>query len=592
VQVAQVAPEVQPPPIERIDGVHRREPAQPSRTFAPQPSTAPIPYTPLVPEPAPGMPTQVAPVVPIQPGPAYPQVPTTNVVVTPSMVTQAPSVPATPLPEPRSPGVAAPRFPEPTAPVAQPSPIAAVPMPPSLPLIINGPNLEGKAPTLQPQAPQVAAAPVPAPTPDLKPPVPYASTPAAQPEAPAHRTPGSPFLDSAANTSKYASIGQEPAKEPLKIDPAPAPTPVGEPKRTAPSLPFENPSALPTPAGPGIASAPDATKVVSVTEQVVAVPCAPGGCPAGCPDLPNIPCAPGSTTIPACPTCATGDCPPGTSPYSAEDVAKIPTAPTNPALSKFAPKMPPASMQATEPKNRSWLSSWNTPPAPEGYNAFTPAPAPRTGPQPNAGPAYANAWGSTTPQTPPQGYPQGYPQGAPNPMMMARGMPMMPPPGMMPYGMSPYGAIPYPVPYYRPMPTSYAMAPPNAAMDRQSSLQTTTVAAPPANNIVVASTRSALDVPAQLRTLLESAHPSEREMAVLNLSDVDWHVQRRIVPALNEAAVKDPAPLVRAACVAAMVRMHAPAETLQPTLDLLQNDRDIRVRHEVDVARDALSHRQ
>jgi hypothetical protein len=248
--------------------------------------------------------------------------------------------------------------------------------------------------------------------------------------------------------------------------------------------------------------------------------------------------------------------------------------------------MPPP-MQATEPKSRSWLSSWNTPPAPEGYNAFTPPPVPRNGPQPNAGPAYANAWGSTPAQALPQMPPQGYPQGYPNPMMMAGGMPMMPPPGMMPYG-----AMPYPAPYYRPMPTGYAMAPPNAAMDRQSSLQTTTVAPPASNNIVVASARPAFDVPAQLRTLLESAHPSEREMAVLNLSDVDWHVHGRVVPALNEAALKDPAPLVRAAYVAALVRMHAPAETLQPTLDFLQNDRDIRVRHEVDVARDALSHRQ
>ena len=97
--------------------------------------------------------------------------------------------------------------------------------------------------------------------------------------------------------------------------------------------------------------------------------------------------------------------------------------------------------------------------------------------------------------------------------------------------------------------------------------------------------RPGLDVPAQLRTLLESAHPSEREAAVQNLVDADWHVHTRVVPAAS------PMPQSRIrlcssglACVATLVRIHAPVETLRPTLDLLQNDRDIRVRHEVDVA--------
>jgi hypothetical protein len=179
--------------------------------------------------------------------------------------------------------------------------------------------------------------------------------------------------------------------------------------------------------------------------------------------------------------------------------------------------------------------------------------------------------------------------------MMPGGMPMMPgmpmmamapgmAPGMVP-GMTPGMPMAYaPVPYYRPMPNGYAaVMPANPAMDRPSAVQTASA---------VGMNRTAVDVPGNLRALIESVHPSERESAVLALGDVDWRYHTRVLPAVNEAAVKDPAPLVRAACVAALVRMRAPATTLSPTLDLLANDRDIRVRHEVDVARDALSKRQ
>ena len=145
----------------------------------------------------------------------------------------------------------------------------------------------------------------------------------------------------------------------------------------------------------------------------------------------------------------------------------------------------------------------------------------------------------------------------------------------------PYAPTAY-APYYRPMPTGYAMMPPNPAMDRPSSVQTTSA---------VVANRSAVDVPANLRALIESVHPAERESAVLALGEVDWRFHTRVLPAVNEAAVKDSAPLVRAACVAALVRMRAPKETLAPTLDQLANDRDIRVRHEVDVARDSLKQR-
>ena len=269
----------------------------------------------------------------------------------------------------------------------------------------------------------------------------------------------------------------------------------------------------------------------------------------------------------------------------------MPGGPKAPEMTQVAPKlpaMPPQGPPATEPKNKSWLSNWNSPPSgPEPYNAFTPAPAPRTGAQANAAPLYGNAFGVTQPQMPPQANPQGYPMGPTGPMgpmMMAGGMPMMPPPGMIPYG-----ATPYPVPYYRPMPSADRLRGGSAEPGDGSPEQPANGLRGGGNSYV---SRPGLDVPAQLRTLLESAHPSEREAAVQNLGDADWHVHTRVVPALTDAAVKDPAPLVRAACVATLVRIHAPVEALQPTLDVLQNDRDIRVRHEVDVARDVLSHQQ
>ena len=161
VQVAQAAPEVQPPPIERIDGVRRVQPVPatdpvypPHGANAPQLQPGQIPYTPLVPDPAPGtplVPTQ-APNVPFQPNSPY-QVPTADVIVTPSMVSQAPSASATPMPEAQGPIVAAPHFPEPTVPVGPPTPVADRPSrrpghhqraQPSLPLIINGPNARRK----------------------------------------------------------------------------------------------------------------------------------------------------------------------------------------------------------------------------------------------------------------------------------------------------------------------------------------------------------------------------------------------------------------------------------------------------------------
>jgi hypothetical protein len=242
------------------------------------------------------------------------------------------------------------------------------------------------------------------------------------------------------------------------------------------------------------------------------------------------------------------------------EASKLPVIPPAPPATVASTPVPPTPVATAEPKNDSWMPSLSAPDLTQQYNAFT-APRPKQ-------PAGSQANGMSL---------QGYPM---PPMMVPGGMPMMAMapvmnPGMMPMA---YG----PPPFYRQMPTAptaVAVMPANPAMDRPSAVQTASAVVP---------NRTAVDVPGQLRNLSESAHPSERESAVLALGEVDWRFHTRVLPAVNEAAVKDPAPLVRAACVAALVRMRAPKDTLSPTLDFLANDRDIRVRHEVDAARNAL----
>jgi hypothetical protein len=78
--------------------------------------------------------------------------------------------------------------------------------------------------------------------------------------------------------------------------------------------------------------------------------------------------------------------------------------------------------------------------------------------------------------------------------------------------------------------------------------------------------------------------PSEREMAVDQLSRYDWRSQPHLVQALMHAAKSDPAASVRASCVRALGKMKINTLPVVQTVQALKSDSDIRVRQEVEQA--------
>jgi hypothetical protein len=84
-----------------------------------------------------------------------------------------------------------------------------------------------------------------------------------------------------------------------------------------------------------------------------------------------------------------------------------------------------------------------------------------------------------------------------------------------------------------------------------------------------------------LMVLRDSIFPSEREMAVQQLTSIDWRGEPGLVPALVSAAKSDPAPAVRAGCVHALVAMKVNSAPVLEAVQALQTDKDPRVHQEV-----------
>jgi hypothetical protein len=85
-----------------------------------------------------------------------------------------------------------------------------------------------------------------------------------------------------------------------------------------------------------------------------------------------------------------------------------------------------------------------------------------------------------------------------------------------------------------------------------------------------------------LATLHGSMLPSERERAVVMLSQCNWHAEPEAVAAIVNAAKSDPAPAVRVSCVRALARMKVATMPVYETLQELKTDKDIRVRQEAE----------
>jgi hypothetical protein len=223
-------------------------------------------------------------------------------------------------------------------------------------------------------------------------------------------------------------------------------------------------------------------------------------------------------------------------------------------------------------------------------NAFTP-------PEPRGG----NAQGPMMPM-PPMGFGPG--------MGMPTGMPMMPPYGMNPYMMP--QAMPYGYPrtamdaqrfYNGPLPpdpfrtSTPAIQPvgymqpiqPVAYMQPMVYPQYPSV---PPSGVVTASAEVPAPAPtapaAQIGQLLEllhnSGYPAQRELAANYLASCDWRANPQIVTALIEGAMQDPAPTVRAGCIADMMRMGVSSDAYRRMLEEMRTDADPRVRDAAEAA--------
>lgn len=184
-------------------------------------------------------------------------------------------------------------------------------------------------------------------------------------------------------------------------------------------------------------------------------------------------------------------------------------------------------------------------------NAFTVAGTRRPIPADFGGtPQEPNGFGSSEvqvegPAHPPQAYGMQPMPGAAVPGMM----PMMPPQGPV-VGMNPLMAVP---------PTQVAANKPAGLHDSES-------------------------VPQLLAALKDSQLPSQREWAAEQLSEVNWHQQPHIADSLARSAKEDPAASVRAACVHALAHLKVDKPEVVAVVQELRNDRDPRVRSEVEEA--------
>ena len=127
------------------------------------------------------------------------------------------------------------------------------------------------------------------------------------------------------------------------------------------------------------------------------------------------------------------------------------------------------------------------------------------------------------------------------------GMPMMP-----------QGFIPVPMP----MPQIS-----NAAMDRPGMAQAAPNLAEQAVN-----------------TLRNSIYPTQRETAVQQIAACEDRTNQPVVQLLLKTAVNDPAPTVRASCIAGLSLMGVRNDSMIQTCSQLKSDADPRVRQEADRA--------
>jgi hypothetical protein len=185
-------------------------------------------------------------------------------------------------------------------------------------------------------------------------------------------------------------------------------------------------------------------------------------------------------------------------------------------------------------------------------NAFTVAGTRRPIPADFGGtPQEPNGFGSSDvnvegPAHPPQAYGMQPMPGAPMPPGM---MPMTPPQGPV-VGMNPLMAVP---------PTPVAATKTRGLHDSES-------------------------VPQLLASLKDSQLPSQREWAAEQLSELNWRQQPYIADSLARSAKEDPAASVRAACVHALAHLKVDKPEVVAVVQELRNDRDPRVRSEVEEA--------
>jgi hypothetical protein len=92
-----------------------------------------------------------------------------------------------------------------------------------------------------------------------------------------------------------------------------------------------------------------------------------------------------------------------------------------------------------------------------------------------------------------------------------------------------------------------------------------------------------------LATLRNAVLPSEREMAVEQLSRCDWRQEPEVVGALLHGAKSDPAATVRASCVRTLARMKVNTVPVVTAVRALESDKDVRVQQEVKQALAAMN---
>lgn len=261
-----------------------------------------------------------------------------------------------------------------------------------------------------------------------------------------------------------------------------------------------------------------------------------------------------------------------------------------------------------------------TPVVPKPWRPPVP-PDPKTPEAPQLN-AFVNAF---TP--PPQAKGAGAPPMYGPPMAMGYPPPGMPPYAMMnpaampsPYAMPPYVAMnPYYVPQNLPpgygypvMPAGYGYPMPPAAMPGMPGMSPRTYSGPlppdpfgtnrpqmpiqpvgyvqPVAYAPQAPTapQDAMAPAAQIESLLsvlhDSAYPAQREMAANWLAQCDARAHPQVIAGLMQAARQDPAPAVRAGCVANLMRMNVSTPSARGLYEALRTDADPRVREAAEAA--------